>query len=90
MEDWTKGTVVGATMLGWMRYRSVFTKAKFAFPYLVRVKYYVEQVEYVATKIVTYSADFGDRIPEKGDTVLIIYSKEKPRRCRIDWNISVK
>ena len=84
MEKETKGTVISVSKQWWLK---VNTKALrmgpldgAVFPHIVKVSYTVDGREYTKRKWVPA----GERPPEKGGAVRVLYDEHDPARARIE------
>ena len=87
MEVKTEGTVVSAFKLWFITIRrelvrSCCSNSGAVHPYVVRLRYRVNGVEYRKTTWETFSKI---TYPLKGDRVKVFYQEEHPERCRVEF-----
>ena len=82
----TTGEIISAKKQWWLKIR---TKAiRFGpcdgaiFPYVVKIKYFVEGKEYLRKKWIKASR----RPPQAGDVVVITYQKQNPKKIKVIFN----
>ena len=84
MEKETTGTVISVTKQWWLKVnrKPVRTHAMdgAAFPHIIKVKYTIGVKDYTCQKWI----GAGNKIPDKGTTIKVIYCEDKPSKARIE------
>lgn len=80
MDMETMGTVVAVAQQGWMKFNTKPLRAHSLdgsiFPHIVKVKYTVDGRDFICKQWV----EAGDRVPDEGESVKVLYSSERPGR----------
>lgn len=84
LEKETTGTVISVTKQWWLKVnrKPVRTHAMdgAAFPHIIKVKYTIGVKDYTCQKWI----GAGNKIPDKGTTIKVIYCEDKPSKARIE------
>ncbi len=83
MSAGTTGTVIAVKRQWWLKINTkAFRKGTFdgaTFPYIIKVKYVVNDKEYFKRKWI----NAGNPVPEINSTVTIVYNENKPSKSKI-------
>ena len=83
MNKETKGTVVKVATQWWLKVNTKAVKTGSmdgaAFPHVIKVRYTVDGTDYFKRKWL----GAGQRAPDAGSSVKVVYSEEKPKKARI-------
>ena len=84
MEKETTGTVISVTKQWWLKVNRIPVRTHAmdgaAFPHIIKVKYTIGVKDYTCQKWIVA----GNKIPDKGTTIKVIYCEDKPSKARIE------
>ena len=85
MEKETIGTIISVTKQWWLKVnrKSVRIHAMDGadFPYIIKIKYTIEGKDYICRKCI----GAGKKIPDKGETIKVIYCEDRPSKVKIKF-----
>ena len=89
MEKETMGTVISVTKQWWLKVNRKPVRAHAmdgaAFPHTIKVKYTIDGKDYICRKWI----GAGNKVPDKGTTIKVIYCEDKPSKARIDLSFKL-
>lgn len=84
MKKDTIGTVISVKKQRWLKVNKkplrIDAMDGATFPHVIKIKYVVNGNEYTCKKWI----DAGEEVPDKGDSVRVLYSEEKPSKAEIE------